>query len=247
MRTLIKNLSGSMLSASLFRFLLISLVSLAMSGCAIVRDVKTIEPTWFGFVEIANNVYVDKEMPAAQRTEVLKTVSAAKSRVSKFFGGLEGQPKILACSTENCFVRSIGGSSPKGQAYGSSALMLSPRGLDVVIISHELTHIELHSRVGVFRSWRSIPSWFDEGLAVLVSEDPRFAEGDWLKATEDGKNAPKLNELTWGKGSWQMNYGTARRAVGKWYSHAGHAGLMRLIAEVKQGEDFDAIITYPSI
>ena len=39
-----------------------------------------------------------------------------------------------------------------------------------------------------------------------------------------------------------MNYGTARHAVGEWYSHTGHAGLMRLITEVGNGTDFDTAL-----
>ncbi|MHB1619978.1 MAG: hypothetical protein ACYCTY_08375 [Sulfuricella sp.] len=220
-------------------------MSLAMLGCSsTVRGVKTLAPTWFGFVEISKDIYVNVEMPPPQRIEVLKTVNAAQARVSQFFGGLDGHPRIFACSSEKCFVTNGHGATPKGQAYGSSALMLSPSGLNVVIISHELTHIELHTRVGAFRSWRSIPAWFDEGLAVLVSQDPRYTEEAWLKATEHGRNIADLNALTWGKGSWLQNYGTARHAVGEWYSHAGHAGLIHLIAEVKKGEDFDSVLNY---
>jgi len=39
----------------------------------------------------------------------------------------------------------------------------------------------------------------------------------------------------------QLSYGTARRAVGEWYLHAGRAGLARLIMEVKGGKDFDSV------
>ena len=224
----------------MFRFLLIIAISSAVVGCSsTIRGARTLAPTWFGFVEISKDIYVDEEMPLLQRAEVLKAVGAAQARVSQFFGGLDGHPRIFACSTEKCFVSNGYGATPKGQAYGSSALMLSPRGLDVVIISHELTHIELHTRVGAFRSWHSVPGWFDEGLAVLVSQDSRYNEEAWLKVTENGRNIPDLNALTWGKGSWLQNYGTARRVVGEWYSHTGHAGLMRLIAEVKKGEDFN--------
>ena len=223
----------------MLRFLLIIVISLTVSGCFAVRAAKTLAPNWFGFVEISKDIYVDKAMPSSQRIDVIKTVRLAQARVSQFFGGLDGQPKIFACSTEECFVTNDFGATPKGQAYGSSALMLSPRGQDIVIITHELTHIELHTRIGAFRSWHSMPSWFDEGLAVLVSQDPRYTEKDWLKATEDGRIAPEINALTWGKGSWLLNYGTARRAVGEWYSRAKYAGLMYLIAEVKNGANFD--------
>ena len=119
--------------------------------------------------------------------------------------------------------------------------MLPPRGLNEVIISHELTHIELHSRVGVLRSWRSIPSWFDEGLAVLVSQDPRYTEEGWLRATENGRKAPKLEEIgkLLDRSEWLMSYGTARREVGAWYERAGRSGLERLIEEVRRGGDFN--------
>ena len=184
---------------------------------------------------------MDDQMPPAQRQEFLKTLSLSKERVSAFFGSIEASSKVFACSTEECFV-SHGGVTAKGKAYGDSMLLLSPRGLDAVIASHELTHIELHGRVGAFRSWRAIPSWFDEGLAVLVSEDPRYTEDAWLKATDNGCNAPKLENIgeMLGKGDWLLSYGTARREVGAWYLHAGRAGLERLIAEVKNGSDFNS-------
>jgi len=228
----------------MLRFLLIIAISLAVSGCFAVRGAKTLAPNWFGFVEISKDIYVDKAMLSSQRIEVIKTVRSAQARVSQFFGGLDGHPKIFACSTEECFVANDFGATPKGQAYGSSALMLSPRGQDIVIISHELTHIELHTRIGAFRSWHAIPSWFDEGLAVLVSEDPRYTENAWLQATGNGRNAPKLENIggMLGKGGWLLSYGTARRAVGEWYSDAKHAGLMHLIADVKNGVDFDTAL-----
>lgn len=201
-------------------------------------------PGWFGFSEISEGVYVDDQMSSGQRQELLKTLSMAKGRVSAFFGDIKGSPKVFACSTEECFV-SHGGVTAKGKAYGDSMLLLSPRGLDVVIVAHELTHIELHNRIGAFRSLRVIPTWFDEGLAVLVSEDPRYTEEAWLQGTGQGRNAPELKAIgkttLLGNDNWQLSYGTARRAVGEWYLHAGRAGLARLIAEVRDGKDFDFV------
>ncbi len=214
----------------------------------VVRGAKMLAPNWFGFVEISKDIYVDQAMPSPQRAEIIQTVHSAQTRVSQFFGDLKGHPKIFACSTEACFVANNFGSTPKGQAYGSASLMLSPRGQDIVIITHELTHIELHTRIGAFRSWRSIPSWFDEGLAVLVSKDPRYTEAAWRKATDNGRNAPKLEKIggMLGSGGWLLGYGTARHAVGTWYSDVGHAGLMQLIAEVKNGTDFEAAFNHIS-
>ena len=228
----------------MLKYLLIITLVLCTSGCSTVRSTKLFAPSWFGFSEIGENVYVNDQMSASQRQEFLKILDLAKSRVSAFFGGIEGAPKVFACSTEECFV-SHGGVTAKGKTYGDSMLLLSSRGLDVVVAAHELSHIELHNRVGVFRSWREIPDWFDEGLAVLVSKDPRYTEGAWLQATDNGRNAPELKAIgktiSLGNDNWQLSYGTSRRAVGEWYLHAGHTGLAHLITEVKSGKDFDSV------
>lgn len=228
----------------MLKYLLIIALVLCTSGCSTVRSTKLLAPSWFGFSEIGENVYVNDQMSPSQRQGFLRTLDLAKSRVSSFFGGIEGAPKVFACSTEECFV-SHGGVTAKGKAYGDSMVLLSPRGLGVVMIAHELSHIELHNRVGVFRSWREIPVWFDEGLAVLVSEDPRYTESAWLQATDNGRNAPELKAIgkatPFGDDNWQLSYGTSRRAVGEWYLHAGRAGLAHLITEVKNGKDFDSV------
>lgn len=230
----------------MLKFLLISVFVLCVSGCSVIRSTKLLTPNWSGFSEISDSVYVDNQMSLSQRQEFLKTLDLAKRRVSTFFGGIEGTPEVFACSTEECFISYGGFGLQKGKAYGASMLLLSPRGLDVVIASHELTHIELHHRIGVLKSWYEIPSWFDEGLAVLVSEDPRYTEEAWLKATDNGRNVPALEEIgkMIGHGDWQLSYGTARRTVGKWYAHVGQSGLVRLISEVKDDKDFNAVLSF---
>jgi hypothetical protein len=223
------------------KFLLAAALVIFTSGCSTVRSTKLYMPGWFGFSEISEGVYVDNQMPPVQRQEFLNTLSLAKNRVSVFFGGIEGSPKVFACSSEECYV-GHGGGTDKGKAYGDSMLLLSPRGLDAVIASHELTHIELHHRIGAFKSWRAVPPWFDEGLAVLVSEDPRFTDEAWLKATDNGHNVPELKDIgkMLGRSDRQLSYGTAKREVSKWYQRAGRKGLVQLIAEVKAGKDFDS-------
>lgn len=223
------------------------IVMIALSGCSSLRSAKLFAPTWFGFVRIAEGVYVDQSMPPFQRRQLLETIGVAKGRVSDYFGRLKGDPNIFACSTEACFAAN-GGRTERGKAYGSSRVLLSPRGLGPVTISHELTHIELYRRIGDFRAWHAIPPWFDEGLAVLVSQDPAYTIETWLRATDNGRGAPALkllgNSVPWSNG--QLSYGTARQVVGEWYSRVGSEGLLRLVREIKAGRDFDTLFgRYP--
>lgn len=52
---------------------------------------------------------------------------------------------------------------------------LAPRGLTPTILTHELTHAEIHARLGIGgQVARRLPRWMDEGIAVIVSDDPRY-------------------------------------------------------------------------
>lgn len=211
-----------------------------LSGCSILRSSKLLLPNWFDFTEIAAEVYVDEAMPADRRQALLTELALAQARVAGFFGERVGQPRLFACSTEDCFLAN-GGVSAKGKAYGASMLLLSPRGLNTVIISHEFSHIELNERLGVFKTLRVIPRWFDEGLAVLVSEDPRYSREIWRQAKQDGLElleTPAAGEIAWGEGNWLQTYGTARHWVGDWYARVGPDGLQRFIRDLNEGVSF---------
>ncbi|MFD0490124.1 hypothetical protein ACFQ0O_27270 [Saccharopolyspora spinosporotrichia] len=101
---------------------------------------------------------------------MVSAVEEANRRVDRFYGGRVSSPRIVACLTDGCY-RRIGGGGERGVAVLNSAVMLSPRGVDPVIASHEMSHVELHTRL--HSSGARVPQWFDEGLAVLVSGDPR--------------------------------------------------------------------------
>jgi hypothetical protein len=214
-----------------------------LAGCSQIRSAKLYAPTWFGFAPISERVYVDEQMPAPERATVLETIRGARDRVAAFFGGVTANPEIFVCATLECF-ESKGGVSTRAKSFGSRMILVSPRGRDTEIIAHELTHVELSSRIGDYRSKRAVPAWFHEGLAVLVSRDSRYSDETWLRLTANGRDAPKLDTLgfgravPWSEENWQLSYGTARRAVGEWYSCAGRRGLLRLLGEIKRGAKF---------
>ena len=218
---------------------------LALAACNTLRSAKLLAPTWFGFTEVKERVYIDEGASEERQRAVFAAVDAARQRVADFFGEATAEPRIFACVTDACFAR-MGGSTARGKTYGESHILVSPQGIDVVILAHELTHAELHHRLGGIDAWRRVPAWFDEGLAVLVSADPRYSDAEWLYMTNNGQSAPPLatlgNSTPWNCDNWQLAYGTARRAVGEWYVQAGKQGLARLIERVRSGESFDAAI-----
>lgn len=131
-------------------------------------------PTCFGFEREASGVYIEQSASPTDRTEISIILDEARQRVSGFYGSLRSNPRILICVIPSCYQR-IDGGELKGMAIMTFALFLSPHGTTPVIASHELSHIELHARLGLWQTWRrAAPQWFDEGVAVAVSGDPRY-------------------------------------------------------------------------
>lgn len=101
---------------------------------------------------------------------------------------------------------------------------------------------------------KDILRWFDEGLAVLVSNEPTHSEEIWQAVKADGIATPALNELEsrekWlaaakkygdtatNKEQYKVVYATAGHEVRNWYRKAGKAGLTQLIEAIRQGRPF---------
>ena len=198
-------------------------------------------PSCMGFERVDENVYVDRVMPADKRIQVAAHLRKSSSAVEMFFGSLTTHPMIFACSTEECY-QSLGGKTARGAAFGATAIRLSPRGLDNAIAKHELAHIEFHARLGMWTTMRRLPTWFDEGLAVLVSEDPRFV-GPPMPSDMSGPQVRQLISLRqWlaaanapGRGP----YAPAYREVKAWYDRVGHPGLLNFIKKLRDGQSFE--------
>jgi len=226
---------------------------LSFSGCSTIKGTKLWAPEWFDMEPIASRVFVDKEMPPAQRKRALELVAESEQRLVRYYGNVASTPKLFFCSTETCF-RSFGGSTNRAKTFGDYGSLFSPRGLSVPILSHERSHSELYSRTGGFLTMRRVPSWFDEGLAVAVSEEPTHAESVCEEARKDGVPLPSLAELD-SKSQWleavrkyrnpELNpknlaivYATAGCEVRSWLRRVGGPGFRSFIEQMRSGTEF---------
>jgi hypothetical protein len=188
-------------------------------------------PTCYGFADLGDGIYVEGSMPVDRRIIAKATVEAGRARVRAFYSDLQSTPRVLLCATDTCY-RPLGGGS-RGVTLLDQALILSPRGTDPVIAAHELAHAELHKRIGLRATWaRSVPQWFDEGLAVVVSDDPRYlAPGPNRCRAEPGRDLP-TSRAAWIETAENAGlYARAACKVSRWLdTHGGSAGVLRLIA-----------------
>jgi hypothetical protein len=227
------------------RLVLIAIV-LVILGIACVAFLSPGEaayvcPSCYGLQRVTGGLFVDPAMSVEDRTKLQEVITRATVQVAGFYGSFDRQPILLACATEECD-RRLGGKGARANTYGTTFMRISPRGLDQTILAHEFSHVELHSRIGVFRLLtRAIPAWFDEGLAVIVSGDARYLGPGTTSATrclaEPEGDLPS-SPFRWGPAAGKTPglYAQAACRVMRWMEeNGGKAGLAAAISQVADG------------
>ena len=201
-------------------------------------------PGCYGLREAAPGLYVDGAATPEQRRRMVDMVAAARQRVRDFLGEARSDPRILICLSAECYDH-IGGGQEKGQALRDRALALSPAGADVVIASHELAHAELYRRLG--SRYDEVPRWFHEGIAVLISDDPRY-----LTARSAGERCPvdyagALAAIRAGTTPSVDFYRDSACVVDRWAAAHGGAGAVHdLVRRLRAGESFTDVVVPPA-
>ncbi|GAB7052887.1 hypothetical protein JCM9534A_80130 [Catenuloplanes indicus JCM 9534] len=196
-------------------------------------------PACYGLTKTQPRVYVERGATDAQRAAVGTALATADTMLRAFYGGRVSAPRVLACVTDDCYQRLHGGGS-KGIAILNRGVMLAPAGVDPVIATHELAHVELHQRLGP----ATVPQWFDEGLAVVVSDDPRYlapATGAAGRCLMPLAEALPLTTRDWNLTTAAADNAYAKAAclVSHWLATAdGPAAVHALIADLRAGAAF---------
>ncbi|MBN6051122.1 hypothetical protein JYK22_04180, partial [Nonomuraea sp. RK-328] len=229
---------------------LATLIVAAVAGVALAYPAvaATTCPGCYGLTELEPGVYAEKGLSGEQRERIHRTVAAARDRIEGFYGTPVSSPRLLVCVTDACYAR-IGGKKERGIAILNRSVMLSPRGLDTVIASHELSHVELHARLA---SGAEVPQWFDEGLAVVVSDDPRYLRpataGDRCTTQPTGPLPVTLEEWLAAAGRDATTYAKSACQVHRWLSSNGdRQGLLSLIERLNAGGSFASQVRTASL
>jgi hypothetical protein len=225
---------------------IVVLLTTAVVGVALAYPsvAATTCPGCYGLTELRPGVYTERNLSPAQRSQINQTVDTATKRVADFYGTRLSSPTLLICLTEQCY-RRIGGHQERGIAILNRSVMLSPRGLDPVIASHEMSHVELHTRLA---SESEVPQWFDEGLAVVVSDDPRYlapkTASDRCLTTPDAPLPVSLDDWLRTASKDANTYAKAACQVSRWlHSNGDRRGLQTLVQRLNAGTPFDSLVT----
>lgn len=246
------------------------LLSLALlSGCGMLHSVaqscKLLAPESFGLIPIAPHVYVEAGTDEATRDQLRADMDRAEAAIRRAYGSVSARPTVHACVTKKCFWQ-FGGRGEWAKVFGQR-ILLSPRGLNWHLIAHEWSHAEMSARLKL-RAWKRIPQWFDEGLAVTLSEAPEHSEDHWQFLIHADISRPTRDELLsyqslqqWldavhrfgddknfervaqGQPTLSPMYAAAGHEVRPWLAQVGSHGLLHFIERMKEGADIEAAYT----
>lgn len=114
-------------------------------------------------------LYVAGQVPAAVADEVARHVDRAAARIEAAFGAPQSRPRLLLAADEaTAAAWGANATASMHRAPWGACIVIGPEGRNVDVIAHEWLHAEIQHRVGFWRFLREIPTWFDEGAALLV-------------------------------------------------------------------------------
>ena len=144
-------------------------------------------PSCFGLIKVEAGVYAEKGT-----LDISQNIEQARARVAAFYGAFDHNPTLIICHSDTCHAR-LGSGGARAVTYGTRFIYVSPRGVLPEILAHEFSHVELHARVGLWGMLTgAVPAWFDEGMAVLVSQDQRYLDAENKAVDCDGVRADSL-------------------------------------------------------
>jgi hypothetical protein len=226
-------------------FFWIMLIPMAMSVyvLAFPQEVRSFLPG-LSSLRREGPYYFSASVPRHQVDSLMVLVQGARQRVRDFWGGLEGDPRILFCMDPKDYRQfSVNPDAPAVTYLKlGSVIVLSSDGADLDILSHELSHVEFRKRVGALVFERKVPSWFKHGLAMQNDWRASYGE-DTLRARLAGLgNLPDVRSLVTDdrfysgtRDEIKLHYMLARHAVAAWYTRER---LTRLLSDLRSGKPF---------
>lgn len=165
---------------------------LFLGGCSDLAGAKLLMPERFGLAKINDHIYIENGVSDESIDHLLGAMDDAEAAIKAAYGDVQSRPIVNACITEECY-ETFGGMGSKAKIYGNR-ILLSPRGLNWHFLAHEWSHNEIRHRLSIV-AWYRLPQWFDEGVAVAISEAPEHSEAHWDYLEKENVPRPSRERL----------------------------------------------------
>jgi hypothetical protein len=212
---------------------------------------------------ICDGVYAEPGAPANDVAELRHATESARQNLARAFGRApRSSPVVLFCRTAEC--KSAFGADPGTAASSDLGFARDvvythdgPLERSVVVVtgpvtntSGILTHELVHAEMKAWLSYDSLPTWFNEGMATFVANEPSCdAHPPSAKSSAEFDVTRLRTKAAWQRhirpqGMTRKTYCEARHEVASWAARPGAApewseALLRLMASVASGTPFD--------
>ena len=155
-------------NSAVIGLLFVSLLLLPVAGWAFFKPMRILLPQFNG-VSCIDAVCTEDE---SRRTEASRLYWEALAFVESSVGTANEHPKVVFCATQRC-ADAFGSKKRSGFTLGTLGILITPRAWQAHYVRHEMIHHLQNERLGTFHNWLFTPSWFTEGMAYSLSQDPR--------------------------------------------------------------------------
>lgn len=153
----------------LARLALLVFVVVPALAWAVVRPVRVALPELGSGVTCTAAAVCLDDMTKVDAANAL--YSEALAFVGRKVSPVQGTPRVVFCATQTC-ADHFGLGARSAVTLGTFGTVIGPRAWKPYYVRHELIHYAQFTQLGTVRVIRS-PTWFVEGMAYGLSEDPR--------------------------------------------------------------------------
>ena len=147
-------------------FLLVAVVPVL--AWFVVKPVRVVLPELAGVQCVTRTICTDDP---AQLARAQALYSEALDFVRSNVSVVSVQPRVVFCATQACADR-FGLGARSAVTLGTWGTVIGPNAWKPFYVRHEMIHVAQAEHLGVLSLLRK-PSWFVEGMAYGLSQDPR--------------------------------------------------------------------------
>ena len=148
--------------------LLVMGVTIPLVAWFAVKPVRVLAPELAGVSCLSASICIDN---TDRLQEAAGLYAEGMSFVPGALGAIEGKPRLIFCASQAC-ADSFGLGARSAVTLATFGTVIGPRAWKPYYVRHELIHYLQAERLGAL-SLLLKPSWFVEGMAYTLSQDPR--------------------------------------------------------------------------
>ncbi|MCW8879052.1 MAG: hypothetical protein OQK04_12515 [Kangiellaceae bacterium] len=219
--------------------IIIALLTLVVTGLVSQKHALACELVQFSdYKKVAPNIFASPDVEKVSL--ILRAISEGKQRVETTFGEMSASPKVVIVKNQ-VEAAKFGANSTASAHYTpiGTCIVLGPKGQNVDVTAHELTHAEVGHRVGWLTHLLEVPIWFNEGVALLVDHRKPFLIENIQLSEEEIREVKKLDtgRAFFGGENTHKNYLASRLAVNK----IEPLELYEKLELIRDGESFEDV------